>query len=462
MGKPENIPLEKRIWIFAEKAGLLKKGDRVLVAVSGGLDSVVLLHLLQQLPLQLEVAHMNFRLRGEESEEDARFVENLSRKAGLPFHLRAVDPGYFEGKSIQTEARRLRYAWFEELASSAMKVALAHQAEDQAETLLLNLLRGTGLKGLGGMRAKRGMFVRPLLQTHRAEIKDYAMENGLQWREDSSNQSTKYLRNFLRLRAIPLLQEAFPQLVPNLQHSACLLQTSWEALGLLVEDLHRLFLKEKTAGGVCYSFSEIARHIQGAFFLSYRLHELGFHADQITQIKQSTFDTETKSWKSMSGYLVERKSDGFWIWRPGPFHVDISVENTQAIQLPLWGTFLLKSLESYPENIKTSQPNKAFLGHVEFPLRLKSVGEQSYAFQPFGLKGKSKKLADVLTEAGLTREQKKRTLILTDKTGHLCWVSAVGISWKCRIEPHEKGPWYHLDFTPLAFDPIEFVEELAP
>lgn len=437
MGKPENIPLEKRIWNSAVEAGVLAKDDRVIVAVSGGLDSVVLLHVLRQFPLHLEVAHVNFRLRGEESERDARFVAQLCRDAGLFFHLHEVEPGHFIGKSIQTEARRLRYAWFKELAQSGKKVALAHHADDQAETLLLQLFRGTGLKGLGGMQQKRDVFIRPLLPIRRSELVAYAKEKGLFWQEDSSNQSTKYQRNFLRLTTIPSLETKFPQLIPNLQNTASLVQTYWDTLEWLAQELNEKFRKPTfEEDAIAYSFSEIRKHPQGLFFISFWLHKAGFHADQIAEIQQHDFSTETKSWRSDHGILAERKSDELWIWKQqNPPFPEVIISEPGVYPLPGGGMF---SLELWPNrplgvDLKQQDTNQAFLSHLTFPLLLKQADHCSYTFHPFGLKGKSKKLAVVLTEARLTREQKRRTFILVDKSGQPCWVHKIGISWKHRL-----------------------------
>ncbi len=199
-------------------------GQAVLVAVSGGLDSTTLLHTLARLSgrhgLKLRIGHVNHGLRGAESEGDQRFVEELGAAHGIPVFSRRVDPNSLRTKpssrlrpTLQEAARSLRREALLEMAASsgAEVVATAHHADDQAETVLLRLLRGTGPDGLGGMspRSQDRRFVRPLLEVPRAEIEVFARAERLSWREDSSNSSDAYARNRLRARWVPGLREDF-------------------------------------------------------------------------------------------------------------------------------------------------------------------------------------------------------------------------------------------------------------
>ncbi len=194
-------------------------GDQraVIAAVSGGLDSVVLARLLHDSGHLAGIAHCNFRLRDEEAEADARFVEQLAERLGVPYYLKGfatADYAQAHGISLQMAARELRYNWFAQLAEAQQAlVATAHQANDVAETLLFNLTKGTGLSGLHGLVEHQGYLLRPLLAFSRAEILQFAREQQIEWREDSSNQSLKYLRNRLRHRVVPELEQINPAFV---------------------------------------------------------------------------------------------------------------------------------------------------------------------------------------------------------------------------------------------------------
>jgi tRNA(Ile)-lysidine synthase len=214
----------------ALNTSLFKPGDRLGVAVSGGADSVALLRTLMEfraeLGLVLAVVHFNHKLRGLESEEDERFVTELARVYDLPLHRAEADTKTFareKALSIEAAARELRYAFFGKLIKDGVldKVATAHTLDDQAETVLLRIIRGTGTSGLAGilprLKAGEGAIVRPLLQTRRAEIVAYLKQIGLEWREDSTNTETVFTRNRLRHELLPQIAGSFnPEIVDSL------------------------------------------------------------------------------------------------------------------------------------------------------------------------------------------------------------------------------------------------------
>ncbi|NTU54491.1 MAG: tRNA lysidine(34) synthetase TilS, partial [Chlorobiaceae bacterium] len=221
---------EKKFLENIRKQMLVGKSDQVLVTVSGGPDSIALLHLFRAvapvLKCRLGVAHCNFSLRGEESDQDEVFVREFCRSLDLECHVRRFDTANISvvwKKSIEETARTLRYGFFDELCRDQgySLVATGHHRGDNAETILFNLFRGASLSGLRGVRAKQGRLIRPLLWFDRCEIMAYLEEKGLAWRTDCSNDGVEYDRNFIRNRVIPVIEERFMyKLAPSLQRMA--------------------------------------------------------------------------------------------------------------------------------------------------------------------------------------------------------------------------------------------------
>ncbi|MCU0335512.1 MAG: tRNA lysidine(34) synthetase TilS, partial [Chitinophagaceae bacterium] len=197
---------------------------RWLLAMSGGVDSVVLGHLLHQSGMAFSIAHANFQLRGAESQRDEDFVRQLAADWQVPLHVQRFDTTAYAAShqcSIQVAARQLRYAWFEELAlQEGALIATAHHADDSAETLLHHLFRGTGIAGLRGILPRQGRLIRPLIHARKADVLAYARQHGLAWVEDSSNAGDDYTRNAIRHTIMPAVIQVFPQAVPQLQQTA--------------------------------------------------------------------------------------------------------------------------------------------------------------------------------------------------------------------------------------------------
>lgn len=230
--------MENKFLVFINQYQLIKKGDRLLVAVSGGADSVVLLYLLHklscQLGLSLQIAHVNYGLRSS-ADEDQALVEALARQYELPFHLKKVETKLHS--NIEETARIIRYDFFREILQSENldKVALGHNQDDRVETFLLNLSRGSGLDGLTALRPCRNELIRPLLSVKKAEIKAFARSHGLEFREDSTNNSLKFKRNILRLKIIPEFQKINSAFVDNVLSEIELLSSLKEMIGMKID-----------------------------------------------------------------------------------------------------------------------------------------------------------------------------------------------------------------------------------
>ncbi|MEI8059346.1 MAG: tRNA lysidine(34) synthetase TilS, partial [Ferruginibacter sp.] len=207
---------------YIKKEGLFQPKDKLLLAVSGGVDSVVLCELCHQAKILFAIAHCNFQLRGAESERDEQFVTAMAKKYAAELFLNRFDTEKYatdNKTSIQVAARELRYAWFNNLAieNNFDRVVTAHHADDNMETLLMNFFKGTGINGMKGILPKQGNLVRPLLFANKNTITEFATASGLDFVEDSSNASDKYTRNYFRNQIIPLLQQVFPMVTDNLK-----------------------------------------------------------------------------------------------------------------------------------------------------------------------------------------------------------------------------------------------------
>ena len=227
---------------YINRYHLIAEGDRLILALSGGIDSMVLADVLLKTKVEFVVAHCNFHLRGEESDGDEQFVRENAEKIGIQCFVKHFDTEQYaaeQGISIEMAARDLRYDWFEELRQQLRydKIAVAHHADDQAETFFINLLRGAGLRGLKGMQPQNGVVIRPLLWASREQIHQYAVENQITWREDHTNAETIYLRNKIRNQLLPVFDELHPEarqgLYKSLEHLAS------------ENELYRELLKEK-------------------------------------------------------------------------------------------------------------------------------------------------------------------------------------------------------------------------
>ena len=237
---------------------MFPRGAKIIVGLSGGADSVALLHLLcsmqKEYDWNITAVHIHHGLRGADADGDMVFAESFCEKLGIPCVCRKVDvKAEAKARKLGEEetGRLLRYEIFRELAGEDGFIAVAHHRQDQAETVLMRLCRGTGLKGLGGMRPVRGNICRPLLFCSREDIEAYCRKNGLNWREDASNQEEKYTRNRLRLKVLPLLQEINPKAAEHISQTAELLALEEDFLEEQAEICYQAVRKEGGEGEIC-------------------------------------------------------------------------------------------------------------------------------------------------------------------------------------------------------------------
>lgn len=388
--------------------------DRVLLTVSGGVDSVVMCDLFGAAGLNCGVAHCNFRLRGEESDGDAAFVRELAARLGFRYHEIAFDTTRVAEEqkvSTQMAARNLRYDWFAKLAAEFgyLQVATAHHAGDQVETILLNLVRGTGIRGLQGIPPVNGIVIRPMLFATREQIAHYATERNLSWREDRSNNDDYYRRNRIRRHVVPVLKS----INPSLENTFSEMTERMGAAERWLNHTLKLWKNEvwQEAGSlVRISIEGVKNAVSPAFQLFSLLEELGFSYQQVKEILASLDGIPGKKFLSPTHLLI--KDRDFLIVAKKEQPAEENEVFLKVEQFP-------KPADFRPEPGDATAFFDADL--LKFPLSVRRWADGD-TFRPFGMGGRSKKVSDFLVDRKLDLISKSRVRVLVDAEGGILWV----------------------------------------
>lgn len=425
---------------FIKKEQLFVTTDNLLVAVSGGVDSVVLVHLLHSTGYKPAIAHCNFQLRGTESDGDADFVENLAQSLSIKAHLEKFDTKAFAAKhhiSTQVAARELRYRWFNDLMDKhqCQYLLTAHHANDQVETMLYNLTKGTGIAGLRGIPLRNEKIRRPLLFAKREEIEAYAKENDLNWREDSSNQEDKYSRNQIRLHVIPELKKINPGLEQTMLQNS----KRFEALEMLLLDQATTVLREySTQNNDLFklNLSWYDESKGGLAILTELLKSFGFNFDQCISISEGIISNAVGKQFYSSTYvltidrnclnIMPRKTDE-------SFSVEIEVED-QSASTP-YARFSIEIRDKSKEWSKDPKIAHLDADLISSPLKIRNWQEGDY-FQPLGMKGK-KKLSDFMIDEKIPVNLKSR-VSLFESDGNIIWIAGYRIDDRYKVTPKTK------------------------
>ena len=398
---------------FIQRHGLLTGKRLVLVGLSGGADSVALLGVLVRLGYPCRALHCNFHLRGDESDRDEVFARQFADSLGVPFLKVDFDTrGYaaIHQESIEMAARSLRYRWFEEQrqAFDAEAIAVAHHRDDSVETLLMNLLRGSGIRGLGGIRPRNGQVVRPLLAVSRAEIEEWLQTQGWGYVTDSSNLSDAYTRNFIRLRVLPLLEQLNPAARETIARSAAHLSAAEQLYAYTVEKARKAVFV--TADSL--SIEALMRYPSPETLLYEWLRPLGFSRIVVGELFESLTGLSGKQFYSAT-HQVLKDRDRLYIaplqepsaWQP----IEIPVATGELTQ-PLHLSFQLMERTSDFQLERAS--DAAYFDAEKLPgrltLRLPQKGDW---FVPFGMRGR-KKLSDFFADQKMNRWEKLRQPLL--------------------------------------------------
>lgn len=408
-------------------------GKKLLIACSGGLDSVVLAHLMKELDYEIALAHCNFSLRGKESDGDEMFVVGLARNFQIPIFAETFDTKAFaknNGVSSQMAARSLRYEWFEELLKNFNYDFLltAHHLDDDLETFFINLSRGTGINGLTGIPSKNESVIRPLLSFSRKDILVYAEKNKLKWREDSSNQKTDYLRNKLRLEVMPPFKETNDSLLNNFKKTQQNLQSSRNLIEDYMALIYNLAITEE---GDSYKIDiQKLKELPNTEALLYELLN-GFGFTEWDDVANLLNAQTGKQLFSKTHRLLKNRNELLLSKIDSDEKEEEYFVSEEGIDFPI-------NLKIAPTNsIAETEKNIIYLDSekLAFPLKIRKWKEGD-SFQPFGLKGK-KKLSKFFKDEKISLIQKDRIWLLLNNE-NIVWVIGQRMDEKFRVTPDSK------------------------
>ena len=409
---------------------------RILAAVSGGADSVVLAHLCKNLGVHFGIAHCNFALRGAESLRDEQFVLGLASHLGVPFYRKQFETGAYaaqQGTGIQEAARNLRYNWFGELleAEGYHFVATGHHANDNVETVLMHLFRGSGIKGLRGMLPRQGQILRPLLKVSRADIERYAAENQLDWVEDSSNAGDHYTRNLVRHAVVETMTTVFPRAIDNFNQSVGhLRQAELIYTAGIEERLKKLVVKKGDEQHL--PVLKLKKMPASETLLFEWLQDFGFLSGQMPQAWQLLDADSGAMLLSPTHRLIKHRA---WL-------ILAEMQPAQAQHIVVEQGDTVVNFADQRLNIQrvdgaatiNANAEMAFFdaNTIQFPLLLRPWQAGDY-FYPLGMH-KKKKVARFLIDQKLSKTKKEQVWVL-ESNQRIVWVVGLRIDDRCKIKP---------------------------
>ncbi len=420
---------------YCTEQQLFQPHERILLAVSGGIDSMVMTHLFIHLGQNIAIAHCNFELRGKESNGDEKFIHGFAQKHQIPFHTTRFNTRqYAEEHKISTQmaARDLRYNWFNTIATEYhfSKIAIAHHANDLAETLLLNLIRGTGLKGLCSMAPINGNIIRPLLFTTREEIQKYATENNISYREDHSNASDDYARNYIRHHIIPELESLNPSLVKTFRQNVNYFSLAHTVTGKELLAQEKLCCKKENET-LHINIKALQDSGAPAFFLHEWLQVYGFNSTQIDDITAALNSQPGKQFYSSTHVAIKDREE--IIVTSYELRVTGDKKNTQLSTNFQFSVFNFQLEMPIPH-----KPNIAWLDadKLQLPLLVRPW-QDGDSFIPLGMKGK-KKISDCLIDIKMPLHQKENQLVVTSGE-NIVWLVGQRIDDRYKISDSTKN-----------------------
>lgn len=444
----------KKLLKYISEQKLFQSDQKVLLAVSGGIDSIVMAHLFQQTKFQYAFVHCNFQLRGIESDEDQAFVEQLAVEFEVPCFTNSFDTTAFAKKhkiSIQMAARELRRNWFEDLLKKENydMVATGHHLNDSLETIIFNLAKGTGISGLKGITPKKDKYIRPLMFASRDMMVAYTKSHQISWHEDRSNSSTKYHRNLIRHKIIPELKKINPKLEESFSSSMAKIGAA-ERIYRQAIDKERKTLCDVSNDGIRIEKAKLKSNPESQQILFEIIEEFGFNYQQSSDILQALDGQSGKCFYSEKHQLVIDREYLFISPNSGD-----EISRVLINKKDKWieaGTSRFKVECIKPDEVSFSDDNNmVFLDfdRLEFPMKLRKWKEGD-RFQPLGMHQK-KKLSDFMIDEKIPLNLKKQALVLISAE-NIVWVVGYRIDDRykitkqttnvykiCNIKQHDKS-----------------------
>jgi tRNA(Ile)-lysidine synthase len=453
------MSVHSRVLRTIRKHDMLPRGARVLVALSGGPDSVALLHILRTLEARGELvvagaAHFNHQLRGAEADADESFCRDLAAGTGIPFLAGRADVAARareSGRSLEDAARQARYEFLNEAADSAGAdaIAVGHSLDDQAETFLLRLIRGAGPAGLAGIRPRAGRVVRPLLDISRAELRQYAAEHGLGFRDDSSNADVRIPRNRVRLELLPLLSQFSPAIAATLAREAALAREDEEFLDrLAIESAASIVLVESgnvtvdVAGLTALPPALASRVTRKAVAAAAPGRFIGFqHIDDLLELARSGAEGAAAS---LPGVTAVRRGSrivfGIVSDRPfsNSFRFPLSIPGEVAV--PGWALSAARIEEPEEVTPPPARGNTAVVAAAPLrgPLAVRSR-RPGDVFRPLGMHGRGRKLQDFLVDRKIARADRDSLPLVVDQDDRIVWVVGQSVAEDFRVTGPKQG-----------------------
>ena len=429
--------MKKKFKQYIEDQSLIEPKNKLLLAVSGGVDSMVMLHLFNACGYNFAVAHCNFHLRGSEADADEALVRDTCKTMGIELfvkHFETTEYASQKNVSIQVAARELRYGWFSDLCNEKgfTSVAIAHNKNDVAETVLFNLTRGAGLKGLTGIKPKSNSIIRPLLFALRHEIEEYAVQQAVAYRNDSSNAQTNYARNRIRHNVLPELQIINPAAIDNIYSTSLHLADSWQAIAAMNADF-RARVRSEVPNEVHYCIEELIKYPFRQLFLIEELANLGFSPAAAIDIEKSLYSHPGKIFYSSTHRLI-RDREVLIVSQAEVSNEEIEVhidDGVAQIVEPIALLFKVIDNDSSFTIPKSSGIAALDYAKLHFPLALRPWRDGDW-FIPFGMKGR-KKISDFLVDQKVPLHQKQSVYVL-ESNGHIVWVVGFRIDNRYRID----------------------------